>query len=190
MRWCDVKRRAGLQGVQRKEGYSRLFASALSLLMARVATVLLLECDIPLLVERPHCARQPLASTFVGACGHCDIVLSSRSPDKCRYPLFACPLFKPARECSANLLAIVGAASSHKVPSTCVVSHYSAIGDTISCDAPKSAIGFRGKLSAPKSQRFLRFAIAMPIADPRNRAISETIESNAALRFKGAMESR
>ena len=26
-----------------------------------------------------------------------------------------------------------------------------------------------GKLSAPKSQRFLRFAIAMPIADPRNR---------------------
>ena len=29
-------------------------------------------------------------------------------------------------------------------------------------------------LSAPKSQRCLRFAIAMPIADPRNRAISET----------------
>ena len=27
-----------------------------------------------------------------------------------------------------------------------------------------------GFLSAPKSQRFLRFAIAMPIADPRNRA--------------------
>ena len=45
-------------------------------------------------------------------------------------------------------------------------------------------------LSAPKSQRFLRFAIAMPIADPRNRAISETRESNAALRFKGEMESR
>ena len=35
-------------------------------------------------------------------------------------------------------------------------------------------------LSAPKSQRFLRFAIAMPIADPRNRAISETRESNVA----------
>ena len=46
------------------------------------------------------------------------------------------------------------------------------------------------RLSAPKSQRFLRFAIAMPIAEPRNRAISETRESNAALRFKGAMESR
>ena len=45
-------------------------------------------------------------------------------------------------------------------------------------------------LSAPKSQRFLRFAIAMPIADPRNRAISETRESSVALRFKGAMESR
>ena len=43
-------------------------------------------------------------------------------------------------------------------------------------------------LSAPKSQRFLRFAIAMPIADPRNRAISETRLSNVALRFKGAME--
>ena len=27
-----------------------------------------------------------------------------------------------------------------------LVSHYSAIGDTISCDAPYSAIGFRGKL--------------------------------------------
>ena len=45
-------------------------------------------------------------------------------------------------------------------------------------------------LSAPKSQRFLRFAIAMPIAEPRNRAISETRQSNVALRFKGAMESR
>ena len=45
-------------------------------------------------------------------------------------------------------------------------------------------------LSAPKSQRFLRFAIAMPIAEPRNRAISETGQSNVALRFKGAMESR
>ena len=39
-------------------------------------------------------------------------------------------------------------------------------------------------LSSPKSQRLLRFAIAMPIADPRNRAISETRDSNAALRFK------
>ena len=45
-------------------------------------------------------------------------------------------------------------------------------------------------LSTPKSQRFLQFVIAMPIADPRHRAISETRESNAALRFKGAMESR
>ena len=45
-------------------------------------------------------------------------------------------------------------------------------------------------LSALKSQRFLRFAIAMPTAAPGNRAISETRESNVALRFKGAMESR
>ena len=44
----------------------------------------------------------------------------------------------------------------------------------------------RKHLSAPKSQRFLRFAIAMPIADPRNRAISETRQSKVALRFKGA----
>ena len=46
------------------------------------------------------------------------------------------------------------------------------------------------KLSAPKSQRFLRFAIAMPIADPRNRMISEKKDTHDALRFKGAMESR
>ena len=46
------------------------------------------------------------------------------------------------------------------------------------------------ELIAPKSHRFLRFAIAMPIADPTNRAISEARESNDALRFKGAMESR
>ena len=50
--------------------------------------------------------------------------------------------------------------------------------------------GWRVRVSAPKSQRFLRFAIAMPIADPRNRAISEKRESNVALRSKGAMESR
>ena len=41
------------------------------------------------------------------------------------------------------------------------------------------------ELSAPKSQRFLRLAIAMPIADPRNRAISGTRQSDVALRFKG-----
>ena len=49
-------------------------------------------------------------------------------------------------------------------------------------------IVFAEKLSALKSQRFWGFAIAMPIADPRNRAISETRESNDALRFRGAME--
>ena len=35
------------------------------------------------------------------------------------------------------------------------MSHYSAIGDTISCDAPYSAIGFRGKL-------FLRYPLVRP----------------------------
>ena len=49
---------------------------------------------------------------------------------------------------------------------------------------------FELKCSAPTSQRFLRFAIAMPTADPRIAAISERRQSNAALRFKGAMESR
>ena len=40
-------------------------------------------------------------------------------------------------------------------------------------------------LSTPKSQRFLRFLrLRCPIADPRNRAISETRDSNDALRFK------
>ena len=36
--------------------------------------------------------------------------------------------------------------------------HYSAIGDTISCDAPYSAIGFRGKrfLSLDCDRPFLR----------------------------------
>ena len=40
-------------------------------------------------------------------------------------------------------------------------------------------------LSVPKSQRFLRFAIAKPIAGrtPEIAAISETRESNAALRY-------
>ena len=37
-----------------------------------------------------------------------------------------------------------------------LVSHYSAIGDTISCDAPYSAIGFRGK-------SFLRYPLLRPV---------------------------
>ena len=46
--------------------------------------------------------------------------------------------------------------------------------------------------SAPKSQRFLRFAIVMPIVDPRNRSDFRDKRSThyAALRLKGAMESR
>ena len=50
--------------------------------------------------------------------------------------------------------------------------------------------GFDQGLSAPKSQRFLRFAIPMPIADPRHRSDFGSKTSNAALRFKGAMENR
>ena len=49
-------------------------------------------------------------------------------------------------------------------------------------------------LSAPKSQRFLRFAIAMPIADPRNRAISETrkamLRCDLRVRWKVASDLR
>ena len=51
------------------------------------------------------------------------------------------------------------------------------LNNLLSLKSPRKILG----LSAPKSQRFLRFAIAMPIADTRNRAISETKESNAAL---------
>ena len=36
------------------------------------------------------------------------------------------------------------------------------------CARAAAATGFQ-ELCAPKSQRFLRFAIAMPIADPRHR---------------------
>ena len=39
-----------------------------------------------------------------------------------------------------------------------LVSHYSGIGDTISCDAPYSAIGFRGKL-------FLRYPLVRSVLD-------------------------
>ena len=43
----------------------------------------------------------------------------------------------------------------------CLVSHYSAIGDTISCDAPCGAIGFRGRifLQYPPSKSCLWIAI-------------------------------
>ena len=44
------------------------------------------------------------------------------------------------------------------------------------------------ELSAPKSQRFLR--LRCPSRTQEIAAILETRESNAALRFKGAMESR
>ena len=51
----------------------------------------------PLLVRaRPNCARQSLASTVSVLAVWRDIVPSSRSPRKCRYPLSAYPLFKPA----------------------------------------------------------------------------------------------
>ena len=52
--------------------------------------------------------------------------------------------------------------NSHQVcPLISLVSHYSAIGDTISCDAPYSAIGFRGKLFLryPPSKACLWIAI-------------------------------
>ena len=69
-----------------------------------------------------------------------------------------------------------------KVPMACFIRYDELLSSVLT--------GLLAMLSAPKSQRFLRFAIAMPIADPRNRAISETRESNVALRFEGAMESR
>ena len=47
---------------------------------------------------------------------------------------------------SLHRLTLLGA---HDCTFELVVSHYSAIGDTISCDAPYSAIGFRGKSYPP-----------------------------------------
>ena len=46
-------------------------------------------------------------------------------------------------------------------PNLNLVAHYSAISDTISCDAPYSAIGFRGKFlcDAPPSKARLSLAI-------------------------------
>ena len=47
-------------------------------------------------------------------------------------------------------------------------------------------------LSAPKSQRFLRFAIAIPIADPRNRSDFGDKRKQCCIAISGwgAMESR
>ena len=51
--------------------------------------------------------------------------------------------------------------------------------------------GVRHSPGAPKSQRSLRFAIAMPAREPqKSLAISETMQSNAALRFQGAIRVR
>ena len=52
-------------------------------------------------------------------------------------------------------------------PGEYLVSHYSAIGDTISCDAPYSAIGFRGKL-------FLRYLLVRPVNSDCDRPLLRT----------------
>ena len=59
----------------------------------------------PLLVEeRPKLCATIARQYTVGAWGRCDIVLSSQSPRKCRFPLFAYPLFKLAKESLQELL--------------------------------------------------------------------------------------
>ena len=52
------------------------------------------------------------------------------------------------------------------VQSTCLASHYSAIGDTISCNTPYSVIGFRGKL-------FLRYPLVRSVFGPRSAIFTE-----------------
>ena len=54
------------------------------------------------------------------------------------------------------------------------MSHYSAIGDTISCDAPYSAIGLRGKL-------FLRYPLVRPVFGLRQAIFTERSGGVAAI---------
>ena len=78
-------------------GYLHLLASTLSL--RAVATVLSHKCDIPSLMKDDQIARdnRRFACQYsVGTSRRIDIVLRSRSPRKCRYSLFAYPLFKCA----------------------------------------------------------------------------------------------
>ena len=55
-----------------------------------------------------------------------------------------------------------------------LVSHYSAIGDTISCDAPYSAIGFRGKF-------FLQYPLARSVFGLRSAIFKERSGGVAAI---------
>ena len=63
------------------------------------------------------------------------------------------------------------------MPCLHLVSHYSAIGDTISCDAPYSAIGFRGKL-------FLRYPLARPVLECNRPLLQKEVGcSSDSLRY-------
>ena len=73
-----------------KGGYSHLFASALSLHIAGLATILLHKCDIPLRVKgQPNCALQLLACTVSALAVGLSHRIVIRSPCACSYPLFA-----------------------------------------------------------------------------------------------------
>ena len=60
------------------------------------------------------------------------------------------------------------------LPGVVLVSCCSAIGDTISCDAPYSAIGFRGKF-------FLRCPLVRPVFGLRQAIFTERSEGVAAI---------
>ena len=68
-----------------QRGYSHLLASTLSLRAAGPATILSHRCNIPFLLKDDHIARHNQLP--VRTCGRCDVVLSSRSPHKCRFKL-------------------------------------------------------------------------------------------------------
>ena len=113
----------------------------------------------PLFIDgRPNCARQSLASTLstphVAVTWHCDPGRHANVITPCLLApcLNVRKLYHPPCRFDADL---------EKKNSIFLVSHYSAIGDVISCDASISAIGFRGKLFLryPHSKACLWIAI-------------------------------
>ena len=68
----------------------------------------------------------------------------------------------PLVTCSGLTSSAAGGQQFHQKCQRSLASHYGAIGDTISCDAPYSAIGFRGKL-------FLRYPLVRPVSLACNR---------------------
>ena len=106
---CMLK---GLDG-QAKKGVTerKVFAFACQYIVSRrrrSGNRTLTQFQHPLLVTSNLRARIT-CQYIVGACGHCSIVLSSRSPRKCGYPLFAYPLRKTGPTRGFTILGFIGA---------------------------------------------------------------------------------